>query len=354
MRICVIDDNDINLSLLRQIAGAVDGSAEIETFLSPQEAVARCREAPPDLVIVDFLMPGMNGHEVVTALRTGIAGADVPIVMVTASEERSVRQRALDLGVTDFIVKPIEPAEVKARLANLLALRRSHLKLMDRAQDLDQEVRRATRIIAERDEELIIRLSRAAEFRDPETGAHISRMAHFSRLIALELGLPEEWCDRILRAAPMHDVGKLGIPDGILLKAGPLDPAETEIMRRHARIGFSILGGSGSAVIRLGAEIALSHHEKFDGSGYPSGLQGEAIPLSGRIVAVVDVFDALTSARPYKAAWSLDRARRYLEDSRGSHFDPACVDAFLRVWPQVLAVRDRFADPLPESGLPQP
>ncbi len=351
MRVFIIDDDDTNLMLAEQIVLRTGVATVIDTFLDPIEAVARCAETMPDLVLVDYMMPGMDGHEVVRRLRALPAARDVPIVMLTAANERSVRQKALELGATDFIAKPIEPSEVKARLSNLMALRRSHLQLRDRNAWLADEVRRATKAVVDREEELIVKLSRAAEFRDPETGAHISRMAHFSRLIAAALGQSEEECDLILRTAPMHDVGKLGIPDGILLKPGRLNPAEMDVMRRHPRIGYSILDGGDSRLIRLGAEIALTHHEKFDGTGYPDGLRGEEIPLPGRIVAIADVFDALTSERPYKPAWEVTKARSFLQDNSGSHFDPACVEAFMAVWAEVLLVRERFADPTLEPGL---
>jgi putative two-component system response regulator len=347
LRVCIIDDNDTNLMLVEQIVRRIDRDLEIETFLDPIEALARCIESMPDMVLVDYMMPGLDGHEVVSRLRARPGAREVPIVMLTAAAERSVRQRALELGATDFIAKPIEPAEVKARLGNLLELRRSHLRMKDRNRWLADEVCRATKTITDREEELILRLSRAAEFRDPETGAHIARMAHFSRLIARRLGLSDEECDLIFRAAPMHDVGKLGIPDGILLKPGRLSEAEFDVMRRHPRIGHSILDGSQSKLIMLGAEIALTHHEKVDGTGYPDGLKGDAIPLPGRIVAVADVFDALTSERPYKAAWEVGRARNLLLECRGSHFDGACVDAMLDAWDDVLIVREQFMDPAP-------
>ena len=250
----------------------------------------------------------------------------------------------MELGATDFITKPIEPNETKARLTNLLKLRSSHLRQKDRNAWLADEVRQATKTIADREEELIVKLSRAAEFRDPETGAHITRMAHFSRLIAQKLGLDAEQCDLIMRAAPMHDIGKLGTPDDILLKPGRLDPDELAVMHQHSAIGHSILDGSASRLIVLAAEIARAHHEKFDGSGYPDGKSGEDIPLSARIVAVADVFDALTSERPYKKAWDIQRARDFLRENSGSHFDPRCVDAFFAVWDQVLEIRERFAD----------
>jgi len=345
MRVFVIDDNDTNLMLVERIVSRISTDLEVECFLDPIVAVAACVEDMPDMVLVDYMMPGMDGHEVVQRLRALPAARDVPIVMLTAANERSVRQKALELGATDFIAKPIEPGEVKARLTNLLALRRGHLRLKDRNVWLADEVRRATKTIADREEELILRLSRAAEFRDPETGAHITRMAHFSGLIARQLGLSDEDRELIQRAAPMHDVGKLGIPDGILLKPGRLDATEMVVMRRHSRIGHSILDGSESRLIKLGAEIALTHHERVDGGGYPDGLAGEMIPLPGRIVAVADVFDALTSERPYKLAWTPEQARTFLLDNSGSHFDPDCVNALLAVWPEALEIRERFTDP---------
>ncbi len=345
MRVCIIDDNDMNLLLLEQIVLKTGDNLEVETFLDPVEALARCKESMPDLVLVDYMMPGIDGHEVVRRLRAHPDAQDVPIVMVTAASERAVRQKALELGATDFIAKPLEPHEVKARLINLLALRRSHLHLRDRNLWLAEAVEEATKTIHDREEELIVRLSKAAEFRDPETGAHIVRIAHYSRLIAVTLGLAEEECDLIGRAAPMHDVGKLGIPDSILLKPGRLDAQEMEIMRQHSRIGHSILDGSASKLIRLGAEIALTHHEKFDGQGYPAGLVGEAIPLAGRIVAVADVFDALTSLRPYKPAWEMDKAREYIREGSAGHFDPQCVDAFMAAWDQVQRIHEQFVDP---------
>ncbi|MBI5164983.1 MAG: response regulator [Magnetospirillum sp.] len=351
MLVQIVDDNETNLVLLSQIVRRVADDLEIETFLDPVAALDACTARMPDMILVDYMMPDVDGHEFVRRVRAMPPSREVPIVMVTAAGERPVRQKALELGATDFLAKPVDPSEVKARLLNLLALRRSHLRLKDQNRWLADEVRKATKVIADREEELIVRLSKAAEFRDPETGAHIHRMAYYSKLIAVNLGLDEVTCDFILRAAPMHDVGKLGIPDGILLKPGRLDRHEFEVMQRHAAIGHDILCGSESALIRLGAEIALSHHEKWDGSGYPKKLAGEAIPLNGRIVAVADVFDALTSERPYKKAWTLEDARALLVDGRGSHFDPACVDAFLNSWDEVQVIRERFADPLPHDGL---
>ena len=350
MRIQVVDDNDTNLMLFEQIALRVADDVTVQCFADPLDALEDARRTLPDLVLVDYMMPGMDGHQFLAEIRKLPGGRDVPILMVTAAGERSVRQKALELGATDFLTKPVDPTEVRVRLGNLLALRRSHLRLQDRNRWLADEVRKATQAIIQREHELVIRLSKAAEFRDPETGSHIHRMAQYSYLIARGLGLAPDLCEMILLAAPMHDVGKMGIPDGILLKPGRLEIHEFEVMKRHPAIGRAILAGSESQLIALGAEIAYTHHEKFDGSGYPNGLKGEQIPLPGRIVAVADVFDALTSSRPYKGAWSLERARGFLLEQRGLHFDPDCVDALVAAWDEVQDIHTRFADDLVPAG----
>jgi putative two-component system response regulator len=354
MLVHIVDDNETNLMLFEQIVRKIGGELEIVCFADPIKALAACTAGLPDLVLVDYMMPEVDGHEYVRRVRAMPGSRDVPIVMVTAASERSVRQKALELGATDFLTKPVDPSEVKVRLSNLLALRRGHLRLKDQNRWLADEVRQATRMVFEREHELIVRLSKAAEFRDPETGGHIQRMAHFSRLIAERLNLPDDICELLLKAAPMHDVGKLGIPDSILLKPGRLDVEQFEIMKRHPAIGHAILNDSPSHLIQAGAEIALAHHEKWDGTGYPNGLAGEAIPLHGRIVAVADVFDALTSERPYKQAWSMERACTFLTEARGSHFEPACVDAFLLAWDEAVAIRANFVDPpMPMESMDQ-
>jgi putative two-component system response regulator len=216
--------------------------------------------------------------------------------------------------------------------------------LANRAEWLAAEVAQATAEIAAREKEAILRLSRAAEYRDPETGSHLLRMSNYTRLIAEQLGLSPDEQELLLEASPMHDIGKVGTPDQILLKPGRLTPEEFEIMKQHATIGYEILRDSVSPLLQCAAKLAMAHHEKFDGSGYPQALAGEAIPLHGRIVAVADVFDALTSERPYKKAWTLEAAVDFLKSNSGSHFDPACVEALLAVWPQVLEIRARYYD----------
>lgn len=343
MNVIVVDDTPINVTLLSHLIAKVPDASPV-TFTQPKEGLEWCLNNVPDLVIVDYMMPELDGIEFIRRFRAAAGREDIPVLMVTANDQTQVRHQALDAGANDFLTKPIDKTEFMARSRNMLSLRRGQRKLEDHAASLAQEVRLATAEILARERETVIRLSRAADSRDPETGAHILRMAHYSRLIASQLGLSLADQEMILEAAPMHDIGKIGIPDHILLKPGRLDQGEFDIMKRHARMGFEILSGSQSPSLQAAALIALGHHERFDGSGYPGGLQGDAINLFARICAVADVFDALTSERPYKKAWDLERATDFLRDGCGSHFDPACVQAFLSGWDEVLMIRERFAD----------
>lgn len=345
MAIAIVDDTPLNLTLIQALVRKITPpGTEIVTFTSPLEGLQWCGDNEPDLVIVDYMMPDLNGVEFIETLRKCYPADTVPILMVTAAHEKEIRYQSLGAGANDFLTKPIDRHEFDPRVRTMLALRASHQRLHTWNEDLRTAVQLKTAEILSREQKTISRLARAAEFRDPETGAHILRMAHYSELIARRLGLDDETCERLLAAAPMHDIGKIGTPDHILLKPGRLDENELVIMRQHPRIGHHILCGSSSPTIQLAATIALTHHEKFDGSGYPDGLAGEAIPLVGRIVAVADVFDALTSARPYKRAWELERAFTFLRNGRDNHFDPRCVDAFLAQIPAVLAIRERFQD----------
>jgi response regulator RpfG family c-di-GMP phosphodiesterase len=343
MNIVIVDDNAVNLMLMAALARSATGLEPLR-FDDPVTGLEWCREHGADLIVVDFMMPRMDGHQFIEAVRATPHLADVPVVMVTATGQNAVRRRALEIGATDFLTKPVDSTEIKLRLRNLLQLRQAQNLLRDRAALLADEVRKATEAILLRERDLIVRLSRAAEFRDPETGGHIQRMAHYAALIARQLGEPESYAQALLTAAPMHDVGKLGTPDHILLKKGRLDPDELAVMHQHAEIGGRILADTDSPLLKLACEIAETHHEKFDGSGYPRGLKGEQIPLGGRIVAVADVFDALNSHRPYKRAWSLEESRAYVEQNSGSHFDPRCVAAFVEGWDEVVAIRAQFPD----------
>lgn len=343
MKVLVIDDSQINVTLLCRLLDKLDACTPV-SFLNPIDALAWCHEQTPDVVLVDYMMPEMNGIEFIRQFRAIQHCADLPVLMITANDEVALRYEALEVGANDFLIKPVDKIEFLARTKNMLALRRHQRHLEDRASWLDAEVQKATLEIRERERETILRLCKAADSRDPETGAHIVRMANYSYLIASKLNLPVAFQNMILEAAPMHDIGKVGIPDYILLKPGKLTEDEFSIMKTHARLGYQILAGSASETLQMGAEIALSHHEKFDGSGYPQGLVGAAIPLSARIAAVADVFDALTSERPYKRAWEDERAVGFLKENSGRHFDPECVNAFLSDFAQVLQIKTQYRE----------
>lgn len=343
MKVIIVDDTQINLTLMEALIKKIDGCGST-CFLESAEGLDWCINNDADLVIVDYMMPAPDGIEFIQRLRAAPGRQEVPILMVTADHEKEVRYRALSSGATDFLTKPIDRIEFLSRVRNMLAIRRSHLLMADRAALLAQEVAEATKEIRSRERETIFRLARAAEFRDPETGGHIQRMAHYSRLIAAKLGWDEHAQELLLEAAPMHDVGKLGTPDMILLKPGKLTEEEFAIMKRHAMMGWEILKDSSSSVLELAAEIALTHHEKVDGSGYPYGLAGDDIALCGRIVAVADVFDALMSVRPYKPAWEMEQALDLLRQGSGTHFDAECVRAFLDCLDEVQVIRERYRD----------
>ncbi|WP_042690384.1 HD domain-containing phosphohydrolase [Azospirillum sp. B506] len=346
MNILIVDDDRTNLFIMAAVVRRLD-DAEPVTMENPLDAVEWLRGNEPDLILLDQMMPEMDGMELLRRIRDDARLDTVPVVMITANTAVDIRVRALDEGCNDFLTKPIIVPEVQARLRNLLALRQSRALLRDRAALLAAEVERVTAALQRQGEELVTRLSRAAEYRDPETGAHIERMALYSKLIAEAAGCGAAFAQEVTKAAPMHDIGKIGIPDMILLKAGRLTPEEMTVMRQHAAIGHRILANSDIPLLRLAAEIALSHHEKFDGSGYPNRLAGNAIPLPGRIVAIADVFDALTSVRPYKRSWTPEEARSFMIENRGRHFDPALLDAFLSRWDDVCRIHRDNIDDLP-------
>ena len=333
----VLDDAELNNLLMTQ---AIRGLPECEpkAFTQPEKALAFVRDnaGAIGVAITDYDMPGMNGVAFIRAARQVPGFEHVPIVMVTSNEARALRREALEAGATDFLQKPFDAVEVRARVANLLALDRARRAEGERAAWLAREVAAAVAVIEAREREIVMLLMKAAEHRDTDTGEHVARVAAYVQLIAEALGLPADQCRQLSLASTMHDVGKIAVPDAILLKPGRLSEDERAEMQEHAERGRRILETSSSDLVRLAAEIAATHHERFDGEGYPSGLKGEAIPLGGRIVAVADVFDALTSERPYKKAWPMAEARAHLEANAGSHFDPACVAAFVSRWDDVL------------------
>jgi two-component system response regulator RpfG len=343
--IMVVDDQSTGRAILEQVVRSLDERVHVESFARPVDAVVWATRHVSDLVLVDYMMPDMDGIEFVKRLRSLPGYEHVPIVMVTVHDDRKVRYAALDAGITDFLTKPVDARECLARCRNLLTLRRQQLALEDRRRLLEHMVEDATREVREREKETLLRLARAGEFRDEETGYHLIRMSRYSRLIASAIGLERDEAETVELAAPLHDIGKIGIPDQILLKPEKLDDTEWQVMRRHPVIGHEILKGSASKYVRMGALIALGHHEKYDGSGYPNGLVGDHIPLCARIVAVADVYDALTSPRPYKQAWTSAKAYEYLASQRGKHFDPSLVDAFASMKREILEVQTEWRDP---------
>lgn len=329
MRIVIIDDQQTGRRLLEKVVEHISPGVVHESFGNAVEALESCRETPPDLLITDYSMPGMDGIDLIRRFR-GLPGCHkVPIIVVSIVDDRSVRHEALEAGATDFLPRPFDPYECQARCRNLLLLHRYQKETERRTRTLEREIKEATARITRREHETLLCLAKAGEFRDEGTGNHIRRMARYSVAIGAALGLPEETLDLLEYASPMHDIGKIGIPDAILLKPGRLTPAEREVIQQHTRIGHDILARSNSPYLQLAASIALSHHERWDGSGYPHGLSGERIPIEARIVAIADTLDALTTHRPYKAPWPLEQAIQYIRDHSGSQFDPACVSAFL-------------------------
>lgn len=342
--VMIVDDQSTGRAILEEIVRSLDVHSQVETFASPLEAVTWSASHAADLVLLDYQMPELDGIELVRRLRVLPSYQHVPIVMITVHDDRKVRYAALDAGVTDFLTKPIDTRECLARCRNLLMLRRQQLALEDKGRLLEGMVQEATQEVRSREKETLFRLARAGEFRDEETGNHVIRMARYSRLIAESLGLTAQEAETIELAAPLHDIGKIGLPDQILLKTDKLTTEERRIMQQHPVIGYEILKESPSKYLRMGALIALGHHEKFDGAGYPYGLVGDHIPLAARIVAVADVYDALTSKRPYKSAWLSEEAVKYLQANSGSHFDPEIIAAFLSVRVAALRIQEELMD----------
>ncbi len=334
MKVVLLDDSRSALFALETSLSNIEG-IEIISFLAPEAALDYCLVNPVDLVFVDYMMPRHTGIDVIRALRQSPDYTLVPMVMVTAERQREILLAAFEAGATEFVSKPFDAIELQARATNLLQLRRAHLELARQATRLEEEVTRATQELVAREEEIIWRLARAIEFRDGATGDHISRVAKISQLIAADLGLDKETCRMIYLVAPLHDVGKIGIADNILQKPGKLTPAEITVMRKHVELGVSLLSNGTSRLLQVAEAIAGGHHERWDGTGYPSGIKGADIPLVARIVAVADVFEALCTQRPYKKAWPVEAAREHIRENSGLHFDPDCVAAFERQWPRI-------------------
>lgn len=347
--ILIVDDQIQNIELLD--AYLVPEGYELITATNGAEALEKLSHNQVDLILLDVMMPGMDGFEVTRKIRQDNTLQLLPIILVTALRETADRVKGIEAGCDDFISKPVEKTELVARVKSLLKVKAYNDLLSNYRTELESEVAKRTKELKHVLENLkaasldtIYRLSMAAEFKDEETGAHIKRMSLYSAVIAYQMGLDKNTVETILYASPMHDVGKIGIPDQILLKPAKLDPDEWEVMKQHTTIGAKILHGSDAEFIKLGEIIAANHHEKWDGSGYPKGLKGTEIPIAGRICAIADVFDALISKRPYKNEFSVEKSLAIIKAGRGSHFDPDVVDAFFAILDKILLIKKQYAD----------
>lgn len=339
--ILVVDDTPENIDVL---VGTLKGSYNVKAAINGTMALKIAKSSPPDLILLDVMMPGIDGYEVCRQLKADLTTKDIPIVFVTAKIGVEDELKGLELGAVDYITKPISPPIVQARV-------QTHLALHDQNRELDRKVRLQTAQLHETRLQIIQRLGKAAEFKDNETGMHVIRMSKYSYVLAKAAGLSEADSELLMNAAPMHDIGKIGIPDNILKKPGKLTDEEFDTMRTHCVIGADVIGDDSSELLILAKEIALTHHEKWNGFGYPNKISGEDIPLTGRITAITDVFDALTSVRPYKKAWTTEDAVALLEKEAGEHFDPKLVPLFVKSLPEIIAIKDKYAEKFDEAQM---
>ena len=348
--VLVLDDQSTGRLVLAEVVKGLDKKINIMMFSDPLEAIEYARTMPVDLVLTDYKMPVLDGIETIRRLRTMYPYEQLPIVMTTVVSTREVLYRAFEAGATDYLIRPVDPIECRVRCQNLLSQRQQYVINSKHARMLEDRIEQVKRDLRLREMDTLFRLAGAADRRDAVTGSHLKRMAKYSALIARGMGLSEDEIEEIEMAAPMHDIGKIGIPDAIMQKKGRLTAEEVAIMQTHAQIGYEILKGSPSRFLQAAAVIAQNHHEKFDGTGYPFGLKNKNIPLMARIVALADVFDALTSERPYKEAWDWQKAVDYIIEQKGAHFDPDLVDVFLTHIDEARAIQGALADVKP-SGL---
>jgi len=346
VNVLILDDQPSARAMLRHVVEGISPDLHVEEFGDPNEALRRSEEWDPDLLLLDYRMPDMDGLEFARRFRRPPIHRDVPIVLITVVGDEPLRQAALDAGVLDFLVKPVRPRELRARCRNLLTLRQQGESVKQRVRALERQQLTGMREADQREREMLYLLARAAESREPGQGAQLLRIGRYSGLLAETLGLPDSEAQVIELAAPLYDIGKIGLPDSVLLKTGVLDPIERSVAQRHVRMGHEILRESSSRFVQLAATIALLHHERWDGNGYPNGLRGEDIPQAARIVALADVFDAMTSDRTWRKAHAVDDVVAHIESERAKAFDPAIVDAFHRVLPRFLEIRRAFNGPL--------
>ena len=327
--IYIVDDESVSRMLLGKIINNIDSGITVKTFQSAPAALAVIETSPPDLIITDYKMPIMDGIEFTKRIRQVHNCKEIPIIMVTIIDDRSVLHNALQSGVTEFLNKPFDNIECEARCKNLLMIGKRQSKLERHRFKLEKKISETAEEILLREKETLLRLTRACGFKDGITGEHLLRIGRISKIIALELDFDEVKAEILETASPLHDIGKLAIPDNILMKKGTLTEQEFDVMKTHTTIGYEILKDSPSPYLQTGALIALNHHEKYDGSGYPNKISGKDIPIEARIVAVADVFDSLSNHRPYKKAWPMNETIGYLIEQQGKHLDPVCVKALI-------------------------
>ncbi|MBF0453406.1 MAG: two-component system response regulator [Magnetococcales bacterium] len=347
-KIFVVDDTETNIDVLLETLGE---QYDVSVALDGESALEDIPTTKPDLILLDIMMPGIDGYEVCRQLKQDPATRDIPVIFITAKQESEDQTQGFRVGAVDYITKPFSPPVVQARVKTHLNLVRARQQLANQNVILEERVKERTLALDEKNQELeatrleiIRRLGRAAEYKDNETGLHVIRMSHYSKIVALKSGMAEDQAELLLNAAPMHDIGKIGTPDSILLKPGKLSNEEWEIMRQHPGIGAGIIGRHESPLLSMARVVALTHHEKWNGGGYPRGLEGDKIPIEGRIVAIADVFDALTTARPYKPEWPVEKALEMIKSEAGTHFDPTLVTVFLTCIDEMLEVRQKWSE----------
>ena len=339
--VLVVDDTETNIDVMLDILA---DQYEVSVALDGESAIEIAMEEQPDIILLDIMMPGMDGYEVCQQLQQRQESRDIPIIFVTAKNEVEDETKGFALGAVDYITKPISPAVTKARIKTHIQLKQAQEAIKNQNHILEEKVQHRTTELRETQLDIIRKLCRAAEFRDNETGLHVIRMSHYARSIALSSGMNDREATLLLNAAPMHDVGKIGIPDHILLKPGKLTEEEFRIIQTHTEIGADIIGKNESPVLNMAHLIAYTHHEKWNGKGYPRKLRNTEIPIVGRITAIADVFDALTSKRPYKQAWSIDKTIDLIRQESGTHFDPKLVKAFLESLDDILSIKEVFSE----------
>ena len=330
--ILIVDDSAENIDILDAI---LRPHYLVRVATNGERALEIAQSRQPDIILLDIMMPGIDGYEVCRRLKEDPKTSSIPVIFITTKGDVEDEKKGFESGAADYITKPISPPIVEARI-------RTHLALYDQNRELAKKVKERTYELEQSRLEIIHRLGRAVEFKDYETGLHVIRISHYARLLSEALGMNQEWSELLFNAAPLHDIGKIGIPDRTLQKPGPLSEDEWKIMKKHPEYGAAIIGEHVSELLQMAQQIALTHHEKWDGSGYPRGLQGLDIPLVGRIIAVVDVFDALTTVRPYKKALSVDEAVQIIKNGAGCHFDPDLVTVFEKILPEIIEIKTRY------------